>query len=854
MRCTLKRTGADAVAHDLVNLLGRVAEVDERWWDRRVDDLEVATTSQLLKLDEREVGLNARRVAVHHETDRAGRGDQGHLRITEAVHLAQGERAVGLVASYLEQFWLADAGVDTVGHHGQALVLGGRRCVGRATMVAHDAQHVVLVAVVGVECPVLGSQLGAGRERGEVHDRADCATEGHGLRRVVRDATLHREGAEVGVAQSERAVEVRTLSDLAAWELCHQHGDLEHDRPEPTGMTEEHVIEVIAAIERHQVHRSKVASRVVKEDVLGAGVRGHDRSIDRARVPLVGGVVELDARIGAQPSCLADLIPQVAGSQHLAGLGVALLLAGARELGAVVEWPIAVGLDGLHKGIGDADGVVRVLAGDGQIGLALPVGVVLVDLEFLDALLREIERALDRGVGDAASTGTTDGLGELRVVARDVARIAFALLRRSEHGVEVTVEHSGAGHERSDLGLFDNLPADVLLDVGMVEIERDHLRSAARRATGLDRTSGAVTNLEEAHQTRRATATGETLLRTTQLRKVRARARAVLEDARLADPEVHDATLVDEVVVDGLDKAGVRRRALVRARRTLQFAGAGLAVPMPLSRSSNAVGPVQAGVEPLRRVRRGDLQSEHRLQLVAECERAGFVKVVVCVAPVGPAAGKATEDLARVVLADKALVFWQGGQCVFVGLVALQPGGHAVFMDRLQLRCYAGFAAVLLRENIDGNLAPTLGCHDRRLERDGTIGVDDARRSLDEGNPIVRVVSFGGVSAFDVHRVPPITTPRWRLRNLVPAVSRGMTNLAPPSDRPPAPPSVAGFQPLHYTSGSRRNAPHNWHCARRRADRRTHCAGSPSTSDGRADRGRTRLWTVRSRPRTCPAR
>ena len=125
------------------------------------------------------------------------------------------------------------------------------------------------------------------------------------------------------------------------------------------------------------------------------------------------------------------------------------------------------------------------------------------------------------------------------------------------------------------------------------------------------------------------------------------------------------------------------------------------------------------------------------------------------VAPVGPAAGKAAEDLARVVLADKALVFWQGGQCVFVGLVALQPGGHAVFMDRLQLRCNAGLAAVLLGKDVNGDLTPGLGGHDRRLERDGTIGVDDARRSLDEGNPIVRVVSFSGVSAFDVHRAPP---------------------------------------------------------------------------------------------------
>ena len=45
-------------------------------------------------------------------------------------------------------------------------------------------------------------------------------------------------------------------------------------------------------------------------------------------------------------------------------------------------------------------------------------------------------------------------------------------------------------------------------------------------------------------------------------REIGAGAGAVLEDARLADPEVHDAALVDEVVVDGLDEAVVddRRR------------------------------------------------------------------------------------------------------------------------------------------------------------------------------------------------------------------------------------------------------------------------------------------------------
>src|SRR6266702_1491696 len=48
-----------------------------------------------------------------------------------------------------------------------------------------------------------------------------------------------------------------------------------------------------------------------------------------------------------------------------------------------------------------------------------------------------------------------------------------------------------------------------------------------------------------------------------QAREVRAGAGAVLEQARLAHPQVHDPALVDEVVVDRLDKAGVRLRMLV---------------------------------------------------------------------------------------------------------------------------------------------------------------------------------------------------------------------------------------------------------------------------------------------------
>ena len=38
-----------------------------------VDDLQHAAASELLVLDQCDIGLDSRRVAVHHETDRAGR-------------------------------------------------------------------------------------------------------------------------------------------------------------------------------------------------------------------------------------------------------------------------------------------------------------------------------------------------------------------------------------------------------------------------------------------------------------------------------------------------------------------------------------------------------------------------------------------------------------------------------------------------------------------------------------------------------------------------------------------------------------------------------------------------------------
>jgi hypothetical protein len=130
--------------------------------------------------------------------------------------------------------------------------------------------------------------------------------------------------------------------------------------------------------------------------------------------------------------------------------------------------------------------------------------------------------------------------------------------------VEMAAEQLRAGDQRRDLLLLDHLPVDELLDVGMIDVDHDHLGGAPRGAARLDRTGGAVADLEEAHQAGRPAAARERLVLAAQPGEVGARARAVLEQARLAHPEVHDAARIDQVVRDALDEAGMRLRAFVR--------------------------------------------------------------------------------------------------------------------------------------------------------------------------------------------------------------------------------------------------------------------------------------------------
>ena len=200
----------------------------------------------------------------------------------------------------------------------------------------------------------------------------------------------HQQAADIGVAEAERAEFVGELGDLLGRELRHHHRDFEHDGPQPHRVLVALDVEVAGLLvaEGEQVQRRQIAGGVVEEHVFRARIAGADFARGRAGVPVVDRGVVLQARIGRGPGGVADLLPQLARLERLRDLAVL----------AVGEVPVAVGLDRLEEVVGDAHRIVRVLARDGEIGLAIPIGVVGREVDVLVALLGELDHALDEVV------------------------------------------------------------------------------------------------------------------------------------------------------------------------------------------------------------------------------------------------------------------------------------------------------------------------------------------------------------------------------------------------------------------------------------------------------------------------
>src|SRR5438876_9295711 len=118
---------------------------------------------------------------------------------------------------------------------------------------------------------------------------------------------------------------------------------------------------------------------------------------------------------------------------------------------------------------------------------------------------------------------------------------------------------------------------------------------------------------------------------------------------------------------------------------------------MALARSIDSVGPVQAGVEPLGRIRRGFLSREHVSQFVEEGVGIRLmVEVAALPAPIGPGSGETIEYLLSRVFAYR-----------FVAVRGFAPEelGNAFLRHRFQRGRDSGLAEIFLRQHIAGDLA-----------------------------------------------------------------------------------------------------------------------------------------------------
>ena len=169
-----------------------------------------------------------------------------------------------------------------------------------------------------------------------------------------------------------------------------------------------------------------------------------DAAVLRAGVPLVDRGVVLEAGIGRGPRRVGDLVPDVLGGNAAGDLAV----------GAAGQRPLALPVQHLEEAVGHAHAVVGVLPGDRQVGLAVPVGVVLGEDQLGHALRGELHGLLDVGLGHhrrarLAERGAERGVG-LGIGVDPVPDAA-----RGHHRLQPPLAQPRARHQRGDLLLLD---------------------------------------------------------------------------------------------------------------------------------------------------------------------------------------------------------------------------------------------------------------------------------------------------------------------------------------------------------------------------------------------------------------
>ena len=228
-------------------------------------------------------------------------------------------------------------------------------------MLLHDPQHRLAVLGVLAERTLdLGHPSGLG-ESAAGHDRGDGAGEAATFVRVVGETHRHQQGADVGVAQTQRPKRLGVLADGRSGVGGAGDQDLlARERHVDCALETLDVERALLALELHQVQGQQVARGVVEKHELRTRVGGIDPARVRDHIPILDRAVELKAGVTADPRGVGDLPPHVARFVGVDG-------AAADDR---LRLPFLVVDHRAHEVIGDTHGVVGVLELDGVIGAA----------------------------------------------------------------------------------------------------------------------------------------------------------------------------------------------------------------------------------------------------------------------------------------------------------------------------------------------------------------------------------------------------------------------------------------------------------------------------------------------------
>ena len=180
----------------------------------------------------------------------------------------------------------------------------------------------------------------------------------------------------------------------------------------------------------------------------------------------------------------------------------------------------------------------------------------------------------------------------------------------------------------------------------MVEVKADHLGRTAGSAAALDGSRGAIADLEETHEAGGCAAAAQFFTLAPEAGEVGAHAGSVFEDPGLTHPEVHDAAIIHQVILNGEDETGMRLGALIGGRGFLQLPVCCVHIIVSLGLALDAIGFIEPGVEPLGTVGHAGLVEDAVDQLIVEylCIIPGG-EIAVALTPNPPAVGHAMGDL-----------------------------------------------------------------------------------------------------------------------------------------------------------------------------------------------------------------